>query len=270
MQLEENGNVIKSIKFNKKTVKITFENESISISKEAYEEIYLFVGKQLSEEEIQKLRKITDFTNQLTYAKKLVAKRRMSRQELKTKLYAHKAKTPQISIIFQKLEELNLLSDDDLVREIIEIENLNGYGKLHIIQKLNYKGLASEHIEFEYSKELRKAEIHIQKLSKKYSNHSYRSKTNRIYSSLKILGFEDSVIEEVTSRYLKKDESKEIDNLVKDMKIAFLRYENIEDNKMLKDKVIKSLLSKGYEINDISKQMEEFINENDSWISWWR
>ena len=68
----------------------------------------------------------------------------------------------------------------------------------------------------------------------------------------------------VTSQYLKKDESKEIDNLVKDMKIAFLRNEKIEDNKMLKDKVIKSLLSKGYEINDISKQMEVFIDENDS------
>lgn len=263
MQLEKNGKLIKDIKIYKQTIALIFDGERMSISKKVFEDNYPFIGKFLTNEDIKKIKSENDLEKHLKYALNMTSKRRYSEYEIKQKLYAHNAKTLQISVILEKLRKLNLVNDQELTNDLIEIENEKCYGKEHILRSLKNKHLPAENLEekFTYEAELNKALKQVKSLCKKYAKKSNKLKENHIYLGLKNLGFEDVIIEDTMSN-LKFDKDSEISNLKNDFKMAILRNESKVDDKILEMKIKSILMSKGYELEDINELWEGYTNEN--------
>ena len=101
----------------------------------------------------------------------------------------------------------------------------------------------------------------MSELEDKYVDLSYQKKVKQIHTYLARYGYETYVISEACEFIKPIDENNEHINLIKDLKKAVLRNENIKDNYLLKQKVIKALMAKGYRYNDILIEWEALHNE---------
>ena len=199
----------------------------------------------------------------LKYAYNLLSKRGYSVYSLKEKLMLKGASNEEINQIISLLIEKGYLDDNKLINDIIKFDNEKLYGKYKILQKLKKQNLVPNSVIdlFPYETELDKARKLIVKLEEKYSSISYNNKIKHIHTYLSNMGYDTNVIHDACSYITEKDNSKEIINLEKDFKTAILRHENMLDKYLLKQKVIKSLMAKGYLYNDICICWEEYINE---------
>ena len=199
----------------------------------------------------------------LKYAYLLLSKKSYSCYALKEKLVKKGASLEEIETIIISLKEKGYLDDNRLIKEIVNADNDKLYGKYKILQKLKKQNLipASVIDLFPYEIELDKAIQLISKLEDKYSSISYNNMIKKIHTYLSNYGYETNVISDACTHIKDKDDNNEIINMHKDFKKAILRYENINDKYLLKQKVIKALMAKGYLYNDICMGWEEYINE---------
>ena len=199
----------------------------------------------------------------LKYAYTLLSKRGYSTSTLKDKLITKGADLNTADSIINSLKEKGYLDDNKLILDIVKIDNTKLYGKFKILQKLKKQNLVPSNLLdlFPYEIELDKARKYIEKLEDKYGSLSYNNMVKKIHTHLSSMGYETNVIADACSYIKQKDSSKELINLEIDFKRAILRHENELDKYLLKQKVIKSLMAKGYLYNDICICWEEYINE---------
>lgn len=269
MLLERNGKSISHIEFNKKDVTIYFGLDKLVISKLAYDSMNLFIGKTISIEDIESLNRLTTYSKHLSYCYNLLSKKRYSEAKIKEKLLMRKVNEEDINSIINKLKNSNLINDDELIRDIIRLGNEKNYGKYKIITNLKNNGLVMPLLKeyFLHEDEVEKAKRQIIRLEDKYSKESYLHKMNHIHKSLSMLGFEVNVINEAMANIKEIDVENEFSNLEGEFKKAILRLENEKDDKLLKQKLIKHLMGKGYQYNDINILWEEYINEINSRVN---
>ena len=161
----KSGKVIKKIKFNKKAVAIVFsDGERIDISEEAYTSSYLYIGKELSQKDIDKLLQITSVKKLSTYAMSLLAKGHYTEWKMREKLYAKGGEKPDVDYIINKLKELDLLDDKAFIEDFLGYGEERLWGKNKIKQELLKKGIFAEEIDkihFPIATEKKKASSHI-------------------------------------------------------------------------------------------------------------
>lgn len=264
MQLEKNGKKIEEIKILKTKVILKIEERKISINKDAYEQSILYVGKALTENEIRKLIELSSEYSSIAYVYRLLSRRPYSELEIKTRLYAKGVKSPQISSILKYFKDRKLIDDGAIKTELVEIGDVKNHGKLKTISELKHKGISVDENEFSEENEIQKVINQINHLNKMFTNNSYKMKLIKVEAKLRALGFEDDVIQRAMKSIPPKDLENELLNLKKDFKKAVVRLENKCGGKLLKQKVINSLMSKGYELNDIVNMWEETMYENDN------
>lgn len=264
MQSENTGRIIKQIKFNKKNIVLYFEHgDKISISEEAFSSTYLYVGKELSYKEIDKLKELTDTTKNLKYALSLLQKCHYSEFKMREKLYAREANKKEVDRIIKILKNYGLIDDSAYAFDLKEWGNEKLEGKNKIIKTLRDKGIFDKEIEklsFPRSIEKQKALQNLPKLEKRYEKDPYLKKKAHIYNTLISLGFDPDVINEVMNKV--KDNSGDDKNKIKsDYQKAKIKYMHKYEGRQLKEKIISSLLSRGYKMKDILKYME--VNDYD-------
>ena len=114
------GKKIKSIKVYKDHVTLTFlKHETLKISKEAYLSSYLYVGKSLSNKEINKLNELTALTTLLNYAMSLISKRHYSERKMYEKLITKDSNKAAAMSVISKLKENDLLDDKAYMEDLI-------------------------------------------------------------------------------------------------------------------------------------------------------
>lgn len=266
MLLEKNGKVITNIEFAKKDITLYFDKEKVVISKLAYDSTNLFIGKTMTLDELENLKDLSNYSKHLIYAYNLLAKRRYSELKIREKLIVKGASDSDANKVINKLKENGLIDDMSLIKDIIRSGNEKNLGKYKIITSLKNNGLSNGDLinMFDERNEIEKAIHQLHKLESKYSNESYLKRTNHIFHQLQMLGFEVNVINEAMTEAKEKNENDEFLNLENDFKKAILRLEINSNDKLLKQKLIKALLGKGYEYNDIIVLWEEYINEINS------
>lgn len=263
MQLERNGKVIEDIKIYKTKITLKINDEKISISKEAYYKMNLYIGKPITDKEIEELKEITSISKALSYIYGLFKKKRYSVKEIKQKLHAKNLKTSQISSILEILTSSNLVNDEIYKQEFIYDMTERCYGKNRIIKDLNSKGIVIDDGYFSYKEELEKAKVQVKKLERKFSKHSYILKIRKIHGGLLALGFDEEVIEEVISLVTQNERKEELLKLQNELEKAVLRLESKLSGKLLKEKVFALLIAKGFILNDIRLIWEDMGYEND-------
>lgn len=262
MRSENTGkNIIKSIRVSKDHVTLSFaKRERLQISKEAYLSSYLYVGKKLTNSEIDKLNEITALSSLLKYATSLLNKRRYSERKLYEKLIAKEDDKKAVKSVINKLKEMTLIDDKAYMNDLIVYYDERKYGKNKTIKHLKEKGIPDSLIEeasFSSRNELKKAEALLPKLEKKYDKYAYENKKKHIYASLVSQGFDIDIAREVISDVKKGQPKKEKEILLKDYKKIKERYKKKYDGYELKQKIYAALASKGYKHSEIKQVLEE-------------
>lgn len=263
MQLEKTGNVIKKIKFNKNNVRLVFDNgENILINKNAFLSSYLYVGKKLSEKDINKLNKENNVDKYYEYALKLLSKKSLFKNKVieKLKLKFIDISNSELNYVINKLIKNHFIDDEKLKDDYIEYYSSLNYGKNKIKEKLiklGYDFSKSKIIEFSKSEEIEKAKNHIQKLEKKYDKYNNEIRKEKIKSALINLGFSSDVVSTVIKDLHVHSLEEELEILKKDFDKYYNLLKKKYDGLELKDKLINKLMYKGYRYSEISILLEE-------------
>lgn len=254
--------IIKSIKVYKDHVTLSFvhKKEKLKISKEAYLVAYLYEGKTLTKQELNKIKETDSFASVLNYAMSLINKRHYSEKVLKEKLLKKEKNRSLVNLVIRKLIENDLIDDKALMEDLIAWDNERCFGKNKIIKHLKDQGIPESLINKVYfgpSNELKKAKHLIPKLEKKYAKYAYLNKKKHIYQALLAQGFSYEVANEALEGI--KEDNPKIENakLLADYKKIKKRYESKYEGYTLKQKIYAALINKGYKGNQIRKLLEE-------------
>lgn len=248
---------IKKIKILKSKVNISIDNgDKLSIDKEVFTNFYLYEGKELSKEEYKKIKELNDSNKLLQYALKLRSKSIYSEYKLREKLYSKGASKGSVDKIIKILKGYDLVDDKAYAFDLVEYYNSLNYGENKIKTKLSDKGIFKEQIDkipFPIFIEKKKANNLFPKLDKKYDKYNLSQKRAHIYNAYLAEGFNKDIASEMTSKIKEPNKSDELSKLKSDYLKTKTRLERKYKGKELKQKILNSLLTKGYKMNDILK-----------------
>ena len=251
---------IEKIKILKNKAVIYLDKDSkLELDKDVYPNFYLYVGKELSNKEIKEIKEQNEMASLNKYALNLRAKRLLSEYQLREKLYLKGASKPVVDRIIKNLKTYDLIDDNAFILEHIEYYNSLNYGENKIKEKLMSKGIFSDKLDkinFPISIEKRKAKAIFNKLNNKYDKYNVSQKRNHIYNAYISNGFSGEIASEMMNLIKEDNHKNELDKLKKDYDKTKIRLSRKYDKKELKQKIIQSLLTKGYKLNDIIKVIE--------------
>ena len=257
MPREKSGKVIKKIKINKKAIAIIFsDGERIDISEEAYTSNYLYVGKELTKKDIEKLNRISSIKKLSQYALGLITKKHYTEWKMREKLYAKGGNKEEVDYIIKKLKGLDLLNDKEFIEDYLGYAEEKLIGKNKIKQDLLNKGIFAEEIEkirFDSKIEKKKALSLVPILEKKYTKYSYQQKKQHVFNALVSRGFDVEVAKEALNHMSHIVDKDEKNKLKIDYKKVYDRFKRKYEGRELKEKVMRSLIAKGYKYSDVSQ-----------------
>jgi len=248
---------ITKIKILKNKVNISFDNSNkLSIDKDVFTNFYLYEGKELDKEEYKKIKELNDSNKLLQYALKLRSKALYSEYKMREKLYKKETSKKDVDKVIKILKGYDLIDDKAYTSDLVEYYNSLNYGENKIKTKLSDKGIFKEQIEklkFPISIEKKKANNLLPKLEKKYDKYNVTQKKQHLYNAYLLEGFNKDIASEMTSKIKETNYKDELDKLKLDYQKVKTRLERKYKGKELRQKILTSLLSKGYKMNDILK-----------------
>ena len=248
---------ITKIKILKNKVNISFDNANkLSIDKEVFTNFYLYEGKELTKEEYKSILELNDTNKLLQYALKLRSKAIYSEYKLREKLYSKETSKRSVDKVIKILKGYDLIDDKAYASDLVEYYNSLNYGENKIKTKLSEKGIFKEIIDkmkFPISIEKKKANNLLPKLEKKYDKYNASSKKSHIYNAYILEGYSIDLASEMMSKIKSPNQKDELDKLKSDYLKTKTRLERKYKGKELKQKILSSLLTKGYKMNDILK-----------------
>ena len=264
---EKNGRKIESIKFNKNSVSIYFENgESLKISEATFTHFYLYKDKVLSDEEYKSIEDHQALNSSKQYAINLLSKGMYTEKEILNRLINKKKLTSSdAKKIIDYLLEHNFLNDNKYFEEYVDSLNRKKYGKNKIERKCLEEGFSKSLVDNMIFDEENEKEKAIYQLNKyvEGKNKNYNQLKENAYTFLINQGFDfdicSNVIKIIDDIY---DFSKEKILLEKEL-VKYLRSHDVN----LKDyndyqKVLITFTRKGYSYEDV-KNVIKGVTENE-------
>lgn len=261
------GRVIVKLKKNKKNIVITLDNkQKLNVGNEVLANFYLYEGKMLTNKDINEIKNFDNTLKLMNYALSLLKKSHYSEWKMREKLYAKEGTKRDVDFVIKRLKEHDLINDKMLTLDLIEYGNERNLGKNKIIQDLLNKGIFREDINdrmFSQSLERKKALNNLNRLEKKYDRYNYEQKKQHIFGALLSLGFDSDIAREALNHIKPSKAKEENDKLRLDFVKTYVRHHRMYEGYELKKRVIATLRSKGYKVNDILKMWEKEYGEND-------
>jgi len=165
----------------------------------------------------------------------------------------------EIEIVIQKLNKYDLLNEDELISKVISFCDLKHYGFNRIIKMLNDRQVSKDKIAKLNKDETREAKEAIEqtkRLVKRYKKKNTVNLKRNVYSALIRYGFDENIASLESSKVFNSPSS-ELNMLKLEYSKLVSRYSRKYKGRELNNKVVTSLLSKGYRINDINKIIKE-------------
>ena len=260
MPLENTGNKIISIKQYKSKIVITFiSKEKLEMPPEIFTSYYLYVGKYLSDKELEKIENEIRVYDLFKYAKKLLMSRPYTEYKIREKLYLKEATKEDVDLVVISLKKAHLLNDKEFVISYIEYGNNQGYGKNKIIAKLLEKGVFKENIDlnlFDDKEEIKKARSWLTRLEKRYDKYPYQAKKEHVVAFLVNQGFDIDIARKVGEEISPSNEKDELRKIKVDYSKVYNQYKRRYEGRELKDKIFQALKRKGYKTNLIYQMLK--------------
>ena len=258
MSGKQTGNIIKEIKKKSSIVIVVLSNgDKLKLSHSSYTEFRLYEGKKLSEEELVNLLSYEKEGEFYDYALRLLGKDNYTVSLLSKKLLGKGADEKQVSSIVERLKKEDLLNDERYAKVFVDdVAELRSIGKNKALAELRIKGIDDSilsKLEFPEEKEYERACTSACMLDKKYSKAANGAKKDKAIRALIAKGFAyDIASKAVEEKLTMNDKDEEKDRLARDFELSYVRYSRKYEGKKVYEAVIKSLLRKGYDYDDIS------------------
>ncbi len=255
---KQTGNVIKEIKKKSSSVVVILSNgDKLKLSHSSYTEFRLYEGKELSEEELSSLLSYEKQGEFYDYALRLLGKDNYTVSSISKKMLGKGADDKQIASIIGRLKKEDLLDDERYARVFVEdVAELRCYGKNKSLAELRAKGIDNDILSkliFPEEKEYERACTAASLLDKKYSKASNGAKKDKAIRALIARGFTyDVASKAVEEKLTPNDREEERNRLSRDFELSYARYSYKYEGKKIYEAVIKNLLRKGYDYDDIS------------------
>lgn len=206
--------------------------------------------KTTQEDQIQEL---------FTVAVKRLITRDYSPSKLREYLLKKNKNKTMVDEVIKKLKKYQLLNEDELIERIIEYCDSKHYGYNRIIFMLKTREISLDKInkvKVNRERETKEAIEQTKRLVKRYKGKNTVNLKRSLYSALIRYGFDENIASLESSKVSNSPLS-ELNMLKLEYSKLVSRYSRKTKGKELNNKIIKSLLGKGYRINDINKIIKE-------------
>ena len=255
------------IKNNKNEVSFTYdENEStvtLELTDKVIDQYQLHQGAIIDRDTFNTLKDLEQISRAYNKALKYLSVKDYTEQQMRKKLMnSGDYDDAQLDATIQLLSEKNLINDHLFTLNYFKRCTRLGIGHNKAIYNLRSYGVDSETIdlcleELDDDEEYQAAILLINNYYKKNTSISYRNIQRKIKEKLFLKGFTNEIIDKAMSQYdFEYDNEKEKLALEKDMTKALNRYSKKIQGKELKNKIIDTLLKKGYNYEDIKHILE--------------
>lgn len=206
------------------------------VSERTIAQYFLYEGKEISKELLEEIIEKDKLNYGMTYAYSLISYSPRTSYELEKKLLQKGVSKEHCEIILNKLKENNYINDKSYAKSYIQNCILKKYGKNKMKQGLIQKGFDSK--------------IAIEYVENFFHDLECNNTTN--YSEKNYFFDNDTYEISILSQ---------IENNIKELvlkKAKLVNYSNEDDSltkRKKKEKIIRYLLSKGYEYEEILKQI---------------
>ena len=248
--------IIKKVEVKKDKVKISLSDGSdFIISIEAYLNNKILLNEEISEKEIDRLKKTSEVELVRLQLLKKITRKKLSKYECKEFLIGEGINKEDITKIINEFEKNYLINDLELGEFIVDYALLNKKGINYIYQKLkernvdvNIEVLVNDYLDIEKYQE--NIKYQIKKYTKLANNKSKLVLKNYLINKMKENGYN-------SEEFMKFIDVNDIDEkiiLVKEINKFFTSREVNEENIA---KIIKKLLSKGFNYAIIKEAIRE-------------
>ena len=210
-------------------------------------------------EKSRKTKPIDEVDELFNLAVKRLIVRDYSPAKLKEYLLKKNKNKTLVDQVIKKLGKYQLLNEDELIERIIEYCDSKHYGYNRIILMLKDRQISLNkinNVKLDHQRETKEAIEQAKRLVKRYKKKNTVNLRRSVYSSLIRYGFSEDLASLESSK-VSNSPSNELNMLKLDYSKLISRYSLKLKGKELENKLIKSLLSKGYRINDIKKVIKE-------------
>ena len=210
-------------------------------------------------EKSRKTKPIDEVDKLFNLAVKRLIVRDYSPAKLKEYLLKKNKNKTLVDQVIKKLGKYQLLNEDELIERIIEYCDSKHYGYNRIILMLKDRQISLNkinNVKLDHQRETKEAIEQAKRLVKRYKKKNTVNLRQSVYSSLIRYGFSE-VLASLESSKVSNSPSNELNMLKLDYSKLISRYSLKLKGKELENKLIKSLLSKGYRINEIKKVIKE-------------
>ena len=169
------------------------------------------------------------------------------------------ASKSEIEIVIKKLNKYDLLNEDELIRNVISFCDSKHYGYNRIIKMLNDRQVSKDKmakVNKNETRETKEASELVKRLVKRYKKKNTVNLKRNIYSALIRYGFDENIASLESSKVYNSP-SNELNMLKLEYSKLVSSYSRKLKGKELNNKIVKSLLSKGYRLFDIQHVLKD-------------
>jgi regulatory protein len=261
-QSRKTGNyVITAIAPNKKgQMVVSFGTRKLLLSPNAFTEMPLYVGKELSGSEFHSLALFNKNEALRNYALSLASKGAYSVHDVRAKLRLKSQDEAAIRSILISLKEQGLLDDQGFAKEYKEEKEKQLYGKERILSELKFKhGIRDEIVnKLVFKDEAAHAEKAAEILEKKFQRYPLAKKKEKGALALIRRGYDPLIAHRAVSHY-HDDASLHGKTLKTLCEKTLKRYGAKYNGYQLRSKVFAYLMSKGYSSDEVERVLEETL-----------
>ncbi|MCD8209314.1 MAG: RecX family transcriptional regulator [Coprobacillus sp.] len=263
---------ISCIKVFKTCVHVSFKErdmDTMRLESETFTNHLLYSGKTLSKKELDEILHEDKLSHIYTVERNALLKKRQTEREVRDTL-KEKFNNPNykdINYIIDRLKDVKLIDDESYAIDFMELGNLHNWGENKIKEKLRERGISHEILDslsFDLDIEVEKGRNLLPTLLSRYKKYPLNVMKGKIRNTLLYQGFSHVAVNKILDVDIKEDTEAVLSNLEKDMKRAVAsRSRKKEDEREIKQKVIATLLQKGYQYNKINEVWDKLHYEND-------
>lgn len=258
MPSKRSTETIRSITRKKGKYVVATDAWTLSLSLDAFSETPLYVGKVIGSAEYFRLKHLADLDEPLRYAHGLLARRPYSVHLLKEKVLAKFPECDDLKEIVFILKKEGLLDDARYAEDYAASKEAALYGPNRILDALRYeKGIAPEVLEgLKFERQDKQVERLMPSLERRYASLPYRAKRQKIEKAIVDRGYDREVARRFAEQ-IAEDPKAVRKRLAADCAKAKASYSRKYEGYELRQRIIRSLLGKGYKMDMIEEVLPQ-------------
>ena len=182
----------------------------------------------------------------------------ISIKKMREFLFKQGANKKEIDEIIEKLKRYSFINEEEIVNNVMSYADSKHYGYNRIITMLKQREISSSltmKVKRDEAREQEESKKALNRLKRRYKNKNTFNLKRSVYCCLIRYGFDENIAS-IRASEVSNSPKEEINMLILDYKKLLSSNARKNNGNIDKSKISKTLLAKGYNLNDIKKVIE--------------